>query len=80
MWKSSEWGKRWSLVVESVYIAGISKDENDQTLSDWSTVPGKEKKQKPSVMLIGTSNIKGIDPAMLSPNINIDKYISHTFA
>ena len=63
-----------------VHIAGISKDENDQSISDWSTVPGKEKKQKPTVMLIGTSNIKGIEPARLSSNINIEKHISYTFA
>ena len=63
-----------------VHIAGVSIDENDQSLSDWSTVPGKEKKQKPTVLLIGTSNIKEIEPARLSSNINIEKHISYTFA
>ena len=31
-------------------------------------------------MLIGTSNIKEIDPAMLSSNINFEKHISYTFS
>ena len=31
-------------------------------------------------MLIGTSNIKEIDPARLSSNINIEKQISYTYA
>ena len=63
-----------------VHIAGISKDENGQSISDWSSVPAKEKKQKPSIMLIGTSNIKDIDPERLSSNFNTEKHIAYTFA
>ena len=58
-----------------VHIAGISKDENGQSISDWSSVPAKEKKQKPSIMLIGTSSIKDIDPERLSSNFNTEKHI-----
>ena len=62
-----------------VHIAGIGKDENSQSISDWSSVPAKEKKQKPSIMLIGTSNIKDIDPERLSSNFNNEK-LAYTFA
>ena len=46
----------------------------------WSTVPGNQQKQKPSVMITGTSNIKEIDPAGLSSYINTESHISYAFA
>ena len=62
------------------HIAGIGKDENGQSISEWSSVPAKEKKQKPSIMLIGTSNINDDDPERLSFNFNTEKHITYTFA
>ena len=41
-----------------------SNETNSENESDWSLVHGKKK--KPSVLLVGTSNIKGIEPSQLS--------------
>jgi hypothetical protein len=42
-----------------------SNETNSEDESDWSLVHGKKKKQT-SVLFVGTSNIKGIEPSQLS--------------
>ena len=46
--------------------------------SNWSTFPGRANKQKPSVMLVGTSNIENIEHLRLSFHCNTEKDILYT--
>lgn len=53
-----------------------SNETNSEDESDWSLVRGK--KTKPSVLLVGTSNIKGIEPSQLSTKYHTSKETAYT--
>jgi hypothetical protein len=54
----------------------ISNETNSEDESDWSLVHGKKKKT--SVLLVGTSNIKGIEPSQLSTKYHTSKETAYT--
>jgi hypothetical protein len=54
-----------------------SNQTNSEDESDWSLVHGKKKKT--SILLVGTSNIKGIEPSQLSIKYYTSKETAYTF-
>ena len=71
--------KREFLSLKLNFARNSDKNNNmNLDSSDWFTVPGRASKQKPSVMLVGTSNIKNIEPFRLSSHLNTEKHFSYT--
>ena len=62
-----------SIKIQLLNMSAKPKRSNE---TNWSLVHGKKK--KPSVLLVGTSNIKGIEPSQLSTKYHTSKEAAYT--